>query len=202
MNKDFLKLMMEKTGFPQEAQAELERCFDILVEKDGGKALDDAVKSYYGCDFDTKLAQPLVEAISESTGVNVYTVWLLFLIEAAVDAKKLYADKGISEEIFFATFEDLRYKLFECKRVHNVWGNFVAFWYPIFYRGDIVKLGRLEYENCTFEEDEPYTAAGFTVKKGDPVKGIHIPSSGEPFDKEARMASYKQAYEFFKGLSR
>lgn len=200
MNKDFLKLMMEKTGFPQEAKTELERCFDVLIDKDGGKALDDAVKFYYENDFDTKLTEPLLKTISEESGVHLYTVWLLFLIEAAVDAKKLYESKGISEEIFFATFEDLKYKLYECRNVHGVWGNFVGFWYPIFYKGDIVKLGRLEYESHLFEEETPYTVGDFTIKKDDPVVGIHIPSSGEPFDKEARLESYKKAYKFFEHI--
>ncbi len=30
------------------------------------------------------------------------------------------------------------------------------------------------------------------------MKSIHIPSSGEPFNREARMDSYRQAYAFFK----
>ena len=30
------------------------------------------------------------------------------------------------------------------------------------------------------------------------MKSVHIPSSGEPFDQAARLASYKKAYQFFK----
>ena len=30
------------------------------------------------------------------------------------------------------------------------------------------------------------------------MRCIHIPSSGEPFDREARLASYKMAYDFFR----
>lgn len=82
--------------------------------------------------------------------------------------------------------------------MQGVWGNFVSSWYPIFYSGDIVKLGRLEYEDIPYPWETPYKKHGLVVKKGDPVKNIHIPSSGEPFDLPARLDSYKRAYGFFR----
>ena len=36
MNRDFLELMMEKTGFPQEAKTELLRCADSLAASGQG----------------------------------------------------------------------------------------------------------------------------------------------------------------------
>ena len=92
----------------------------------------------------------------------------------------------------------MKYKAIECKNVQGVWGNFVAHWYPIFFSNDIVKLGRLEYENVTYEGEVPYEKNGYVVRPGDKVKSVHIPSSGEPFDQAARLASYKKAYQFFK----
>ena len=81
----------------------------------------------------------------------------------------------------------------------GVFGTFVQFWYPIFYRCDIVKLGRLEYETITY--DHPAReVAGITLRPGQKVLNIHIPSSGEPFDLNARLQSYKLAYDFFKDL--
>ena len=66
------------------------------------------------------------------------------------------------------------------------------------FSNDIVKLGRLEYENVTYEGEVPYEKNGCVVRPGDKVKSVHIPSSGEPFDQAARLASYKKAYQFFK----
>ena len=43
MNRDFLELMMEKTGFPQEAKTELLRCADSLAASGQEAALDGAV---------------------------------------------------------------------------------------------------------------------------------------------------------------
>lgn len=198
MNKEFLRLMMEKTEFPAEARAFLLESADTLVKAGQGEALDGAVEFFYENDFSIALVQPQIEEMAEKSGLSPYTVWMLFLMEAAQNAREAFRQDGVPEEIFWATFSDLRYKALECKEIHNVWGTFVAFWYPIFYSRDIVKLGRLEYENSTYGWDEPYTKNGVTLKKGDKVKNVHIPSSGEPFDEAARLGSYKRAYEFFK----
>lgn len=198
MDREFLTLLLDKTNFPQEAKEEVLHCQD-LVEKTGqDQAVDGAVEFFYEQDLDVKLVQPMVEEISQESGVNVYTVWLLFLIQASQPAVAAYLEKGVPEEIIWETFSDLRYKVWECKNVHGVWGNFVSHWYHIFYTCDIVKLGRLEYEDTTYSGEVPYEKNGFVIRPGDPVKSIHIPSSGEPFDKQARLDSYKQAYAFFK----
>lgn len=197
MNKDFLRLLMEKTAFPEEARTELLKNADTLTAAGQEEALDGAVEFFYDNDFSISLSKLLIEEIAAKAGLSPYTVWLLFLVEAAIPVREAFAAEGLPEQIFWDTFSDLRYKVLECKEVQGVWGNFVAFWYPIFYSRDIVKLGRLEYENVTYSEDIPYEKNGYTVKKGDEVKSIHIPASGEPFDEAARLASYKKAYAFF-----
>lgn len=197
MNKDFLRLLMEKTAFPEEARTELLKNADTLTAAGQEEALDGAVEFFYDNDFSISLSKLLIEEIAAKAGLSPYTVWLLFLVEAAIPVREAFAAEGLPEQIFWDTFSDLRYKVLECKEVQGVWGNFVAFWYPIFYSRDIVKLGRLEYENVTYSEDIPYEKNGYTVKKGDKVKSIYIPASGEPFDEAARLASYKKAYAFF-----
>lgn len=198
MDRNFLQLLIVKTNFPEEARQELLRCAGRLAECGQEEALDGAVEFFYEHDCSIKLTTPLMESIAEESGVHLYTVWLLFLIACAAPAQKAFAESGVDGQVFWDTFEDLKYKALECKNVHGVWGNFVSFWYPIFYTMDIFKLGRLEYENCVYDREEPYEKSGFVLKKGDPVKSIHIPSSGEPFDEAARLASYRAAYDFFR----
>lgn len=198
MNKEFLQLLMEKTNFPAEAKASLLESTEKLTASGQEEALDGAVDFFAENDFSVELTKPLTEEIAGAAGLSPYTVWMLLLIEAAIPVKESFIAQGISEEIFWDTFSDLRYKVLECKEIYDVWGTFVAFWYPIFYTGDIVKLGRLEFENYVYSSDTPYEKNGYTIKKGDKIKNIHIPASGEPFDKAARLASYKKAYEFFK----
>ncbi len=193
LDKGFMALLMEKTGFPEEAKT-------FLLESAGkvdADALSAALDDFYAGGFSTKDTQPAIDQMAESAGLNPYTVWMVFLMQGAKQAKADYEAKGIGEELFWATFADLRYKAIECMENYGVWGTFVAFWYPIFFSVDIVKLGRLEYETIAYKGPE-YTKNGFTLRPGDQVRNIHIPSSGEPFDKAARLDSYKKAYRFFK----
>lgn len=199
MNKEFMLLLTEKTGFPAEAREAYSEAADVLERTGQAEAMDGAVEFYYENDFSTELAAPLIQDMAEKSGVPVYTVWGLFLAFAAENARQAYLDNGISEQVFWDTFCDLRYKVLECKANHGVWGNFVAFWYPIFYRCDIVKLGRLEYETDTYH-GPACTVAGHRLEVGQKLLSIHIPSSGEPFNAAARLESYKLAYDFFKDL--
>ena len=197
MNKDFMQEFMTRTAFPAEAVTQLLQDADTLEKANCVDRFDSAVSFFAAQDYKVELAEPMVREVAEASGLSPYTVWLLLLIEAARPQLLVCRELGEGEELFWDTFSDLRYKAIECKEIHNVWGTFVAFWYPIFYTGDIVKLGRLEFENGIYEEKTPYLGNGFTVNPGDFVLHIHIPSSGEPFTKEARLDSYKRAYEHF-----
>lgn len=192
MNLNFLQLLMEKTGFPQEAQ----EAYRAAAGQIDPEEMAGTISFYYENDFDTQLTAPLIDEMAAHSGVSVYTVWGLFLALAAEKAYQAYQEAGIADQVFFDTFSDLRCKTLECKENKGVWGTFVAFWYPIFYRLDIFKLGRLEYEVISYR-GPAVTLGGHRVNPGDQVLNIHIPSSGEPFDAAARLASYKLAYEFF-----
>ena len=198
LDQGFMALLMERTAFPEEARQALLHSAQALEDAGQAPALLAALEAFYQDGFSTKNAQPAIEAMGEKASLSPYTVWMLFLMQGARQAKEDYAKRGVGEEIFWATFADLRYKAIECKENYNVWGTFVAFWYPIFFSCDIVKLGRLEYENRVYE-GPAYEQGGFVLRPGDKVRSIHIPSSGEPFGKAARLESYKMAYDFFKG---
>lgn len=198
MDRNFLKLMMEKTNFPETAKQDLSHHLEELAQKGLEEDLDGAVAFYYENHFDCALTEELLKSLSQQSGISHYTLWMLLLIEAAAPMERVFAEKHIPQKLFWETFSDLRCKALECYENYGVWGTFVAFWYPIFYSQDIVKLGRMEYENAVYRREEPYEKNGILLQKGDPVKHIHIPSSGEPFSREARLASYKKAYEFFR----
>ena len=197
MNREFLQLLMDKTAFPADAQLAYLAGLDTLENAGQGAEMEKTIGDFYGDGFSIANAQPKIKAMAEASGVHEYTVWGLFLALAAERAKTDYLAKGISEQVFWDTFCDLKYKVVECKDVQGVWGNFVAFWYDIFFKVNIVKLGRLEYEDIIYQ-GKPYEKNGVTLNPGDTVRNIHIPSSGEPFDEAARLESYKLAYEFYK----
>jgi len=187
MNKAFLSNFFEKTEFPIPAQIALTE----VAEKISGEV--DRILSFYEDGYNHEATVPLVEALATKSGISAYSIWMVLLCLAAEKARPLYR----TDELYWDTFCDLRYKAQECYDVYGIWGTFVAHWYPIFYNGTIVKLGRMEYQvrSCNFKE--PKTAMGFTVNPGDPIIALHIPTSFEPFDKAARLDSYRKAWEYF-----
>ena len=187
MNLDFLKLFFEKTEFPTPTREALLEIADRISDQ------IDTILSFYEQRYDHEATIPMVDALAQASGISAYSIWMVMLCLAAEKARPFYHN----EEIYWDTFCDLRYKVQECFDVYGIWGTFVAHWYPIFYNGTIVKLGRMEYQTrkCTFKE--PKTALGITVNPGDTIIALHIPTSFEPFDKAARLDSYRKAWEYF-----
>ena len=190
------KAQFEPKPLPQEATEYLTEKGTLLLttyEQD----VADIVELLYNSDCSVKATLEAREKLAEKSGVELYTVNFVFMVAASKRMKADYIAAGHSEEIFWETILDLKFKLFECKMVHNVWGNFVENWYDIFYQVAIFKLGRLEYEVCEYPEEAPvYTFGDITVKPGDKLVSVHIPSSGK-LTKELREESYKMAWEFF-----
>ena len=109
---------------------------------------------------------------------------------------KLYNEKGIDDTIFYNTMLDLRYKLEECKLVHNQIGTFVPKWYKGFFEMKIFALGRLQFEiNHTWFDCK---VNGKTIPKGTKVLSVHIPRTGTKLEHSLVLESYKNAKQFFK----
>lgn len=189
MNRDFLEMFLEKEKFPEPSR--------VLFREIGNKWETDidAILAFYNREFDHTATVPLVDALAEKSGCNAYSIWMLITVLAAEKARESYAD----EDIYWEIYQDLRYKLMECYDVFGIWGNFVSFWYTRHSKGDIVQLGRLQFETRPNPFTEPKQIGEFTVDPGEKVYSIHIPASGEPFDTEARLASIQRAYDFFCG---
>lgn len=187
MNVKFLQHFLEKEDFPATAREALVQAARSIPDK------LDAILSFYEQSYDHEATVPMVKQLHKNSGVHEYTIWMILLILAAEKARPFYK----TEEIYWNTFCDLRYKAQECFDVYGIWGTFVAHWYPIFFNGSIVKMGRMEYQirKCPFKT--PQTVMGITVNPGDPILALHIPTSFEPFDKEARIESYRMAWRYF-----
>ena len=187
MNCGFMTELMERTGFPEEAK---EAILKLAGELD--RKLDELV-AVFASAYDYEETDLCIEALARERGVSPYGIWMAVLVSAAEQARPHYRD----DRVFYDTFSDLRYKAFECYERYGIWGTFVAFWYPRFYRGGIVKLGRMEYEIGTYKGSEPISMLGMTLNPGDPLLHLHIPSSPEPFYREVREDSYRLAREYF-----
>ena len=196
MDFSFAKTLMDKTSFPEEAKAFFAELYD-KVKTDHEEAFTALLNAYdeIDCDGFSKKIRAFADVAG---GCCYYTYWMLLLLLASEEAKKKYDKRGVSEEIFYDTFSDLRCKLIECKEVKGIWGTFVHGWYRHFLAGNIIKLGRLEYIKGMYARGEPFVVGDVTIPDCYTMYGIHIPSTGEPFTLEERMKSYKMAYDFFK----
>lgn len=188
MDNTYFALFLEKTNFPEEACKSLTDTINAI-----GESLIPILETF--CQhYDQSATTPAVKTLAEKSGISEYSIWMVILILASKRIQHLYP----SERIFWDTFTDLRYKAQECYDLHGTWGTFVSHWYPIFYKGNIVKLGRMEYETRVGALKSTYTIGDITLGPGDTTIHLHIPTCPDaPFDKAARLESYKLAYEHF-----
>lgn len=158
-----------------------------------------ALDTFYSSNFSSEKLDPLLNAISEMSQIGIYTINFVFLAIASERMKDEYIARGYEEQLFWDTIFDLKYKLRECLHRKGVLGIVRMAWYSRIFRLDIITIGRLQYERNVFPRDL-YVKNGISVRKGDVVYSVHIPSSG-PLTEESRYDSYKKAYDFFTSRS-
>jgi len=190
----YLYEFAKKYDYPEASIEMLLLSYDVLKDDEDFTEL---LNSFYGVDTVSfeKLSDTLGK-ISERSFINLYTVQLTFLVCLTCELKKEYDKANIEEEIYFNTVNDILFKLNECYELEKVWGVIPLDWFYEIFNMRVFAFGRLEYAMGKIWQDT--TVAGKTIKSGDDVVYIHIPSSGKPFDKQSRLESYDKAYHFYK----
>ena len=184
-----IREICERIGFPQEAISYLET---QMPRTDTG-TFDAIFQQYLNSTPEVYFAS--LQAEADRLQLPVVTVNLLFLLRFFPELHRRYIDAGISEEVFWATAEDFRYKLQECRKIYGVWGNAAVKWYRKFFDVNLIKLGRLQYHVI------PWAQENFgNIKTGDTVFNLHIPSAG-PLKIEEVEASFETAKTFFRQRS-
>jgi GNAT-like C-terminal domain/N-acyltransferase N-terminal domain len=119
------------------------------------------------------------------------TLWAF--VAAIPDALALNASRGIDEEVTWATLGNIGVTAAAYVAAHGRLGFDGAFWLSQHVRGEIYRLGRLQFniEQVAFD---PPAGAGF--RKGDPALGVHIPP-GDPLTPAACDDSLARARPFF-----
>ena len=187
------KDLMEKLKFPTDSVEEL-----LLVLK---KLLDAPdfiriVNQYNLDDFDFTKALEDTKTLAIKNNLCEYTVYILLFICMCPKLYEKYKQKNISDEIFYDTMRDLRYKLVECRLVHGKYGTVAAAWYQRFFEMRLFALGRLQFEiNYTWFDCD---VNGRHIPKGTKVLSVHIPRTGTRLEHSLVIDSYSKAYEFFK----
>ena len=178
---------------------------ELIKAVDDNKAL--AAEFYPAADEYAKnpvisISEPLqkISEISKKYGVNEYSLDLLFVINGLPYMHKRFKDKGLPDEVFYETMDDIRCKVNECIECYGVIGTFVAGWDDRFFRASCCGFGRFQYEEAEYGGDDFKLSCGKVLKAGDRYVNMHIPSRGVPLTDEIRLDSYRKAYPFFKPL--
>lgn len=135
-----------------------------------------------------------MEDISKTSGIHKFTLDFLYMVSLLPHLKKLYEQNNIDYDILYDSVCDLKWKLYECKAVYDVWGIFVGWWTIDFFKLKRFAIGRLQFNIMEFSRDMSVNDLSFC--KGERYIEVHIPSSGH-LNYEECQSAYKRAAEFF-----
>lgn len=197
---DFVKLFMDKCSFPQGAKDCFAQTYKAIeANEDYSNTFARLRDEYmYPTAHNLHAALDGLNKLAEDMGVSNYTLHMMFLVTCAQILRERYKENGYSDELFWASADDLRCKLIECIDCEEVYGTFVGGWFHGFYDLTRFTLGRFEYEKQEFNRDTVTLKCGYVVEEDSTIINFHIPSSGISLTDEVRMDSYRKAYEFYK----
>lgn len=141
-----------------------------------------------------------IKGVAEQFGQNEFSLDLLLIVNSLPTLHQKYRERGIPDEIFYESMDDIRCKVNECVECKGVVGTFVADWYDRFFKLTCFAYGRFQYEVMTYEGEDFTMSSGKVFKNGDKYINMHIPSRGIPLTDEVRFASYRAAYPHFSAL--
>lgn len=197
--RDYIASFCKEFQYPAEAAESLLNEFGVLTKNTNAMNIFQKQIDLYNCGrlADYHEALNLINKASELSRANPYMISLLFFICLSKHTRELYEEKNIDYAVFYNSMYDLKCKLYECHKLHGIWGTFVANWFPRFFQLTRFALGRLQFETDVFKTE--YSKNGNTLSPGDTVLNIHIPSRG-PLIHEDCLESYRMASVFFKEL--
>lgn len=198
--KKYLIAFFEKFSYPEEAARVLLQAWEKIMNGPETKEKFEALLARYEADRNADFQKLLedMEGVSAAAEIHKYTGDLLLPICMSQKLREYYQEDGLSEEMWFTSMCDLKYKLIECHEIYGIWGTFVAGWFSRFFYVTRFGFGKLQFETVTFEKQ--YEKDGVVLKPGATVINVHIPRTGGKLDRESKDASYRQAAEFYSKL--
>jgi hypothetical protein len=113
-------------------------------------------------------------------------------LETLPDIRRYHAERGISDEVSWATLADLGQQLNVSRRTNGEYGLETHWWMTIHWTGAIYTLGRLQFLLHQVPDKNPVPG----TEPGEWVIGVHISETG-PLTPESVDDSFAQAREFF-----
>ena len=194
--KDHIATLCEKIEMPAEYAAEALRvCEKICASEELSAEFLRIQEDYFGEGKFAYDPAPIVE-LAERQGFERYMLTLTFCLMYSLHTLEIYRGHEYPMDVYYDSFKDLVIWGNVCARNHGVFGIDNYGWVSEQIRGNMFRLGRLQFHYIKHKGPE-YTHAGVTVKEGQTVLNIHIPE-GDALTKEKRLDSYRRAYKFFK----
>lgn len=193
--------MMREAGFTQDAAEELS-VFRKRLEKEGNwNRIQGMADRIMEMELKEEVLEQMlrqVESWEEELGIHKYTLDLMVLLCCWEILRGRYEERKYPMEIFRDSLRDLGTKMKECRDVYEVTGIFVGAWHDRFLNMSRFALGRLQFELVKYPLEKEYTDGEWTVRKGDTVINVHIPSTG-PLKKEDADEAFALAEAFYRG---
>lgn len=162
-----------------ELQPQIKQSVLSFVENQDFQKIDEVQKDYFVYDKMKEALNKTRELLGEDLdGIKI----LSCMLKASLDAYEVYKEKGISEEIFFATMKCFTRFIDETHRMTGEL-SFDRWWWTTRQVGcHLFRIGELEYEIKPVDDDV--------------VISLHIPSDAD-FSPTAVDKSLEEAHKFF-----
>jgi hypothetical protein len=126
---------------------------------------------------------------------RLFAAWVY--LAALPAALRWHQERGVPEEVSWATFADLGLHLGIHRRMHGAVGLDAPWWLQPHFRGALFRLGRLQFGRARAPfGPTPPPEAGAALEPGRLAVDVHIPEGG-PLDPAACDASFAAAARFF-----
>lgn len=197
-----ITLLMQRLAFPQAAIDALTEIAKKLMEDETCYAEFREILAQYEETADCAYSQMFarMKELSERLNISEYEGAMLLLLAMCKKLRERYAARGLSDELFYHTMADLRYKVVECYLLYGIHGTFVASWFWRFYKVDRFAFGRLQFEVIKLGVDCEYEGTKLSCDCN--ALNIHIPRTGTRLDHDEVLESYRLAKEFYKDFFR
>ena len=183
--------IMKKLDFPAEAIDCFNACLDKVNQNSMATSILKTAEDTMFKSEDNLAYYPYIEQVAEIIGENKHTVNMLFWLMCTIPLKDVYRENNLSDEMYYDTVSDLKFKLDECKKMHDVWGTHVT-WFAPFFKLKRFAFGRLQYDVFAWDKGEYHG-----MKDGDLCFRMHVPS-GSPLTVDAAYDSFRKLYNHYK----
>jgi len=179
-----------KISIDEEAIVQSEKHYEFFKDNPQYRKIIEAIKG----NMPSMEVQEMNAKLAEELGINPLEFHLAVLLTCGDIIKESFDNRGYSDELCWASAYDITCKANETKGLNGFYGVSPFFWGTRVLRGELVKLGRIEFEEK--ESDFDFTLHGVSIKKGDMILGMHIPTGGQMSPAEIDE-SLELAYDFY-----